>query len=210
MRRVLTRSAASSAIVVVAESVDDAEATPAKRAPSPEEVRAERLRGIVRAHFAAAWKFLRRVGFAEDVVDDATQELFLLVRRRIDDVVPGAERAFLFKAAYRIATHIRRKRVRELPSGHLGLEGERIEPRPEERLDDARARALLYELLGELDENHRVVFVMFEIEQMTMQEIADTLDIPLGTVASRLRRGRADFRARLARNRMRTTDRRGT
>lgn len=186
------------------------EGLPSERSLSDEEARAERLRGLVRSHFAVAWKFLRRLGFKRDVVDDATQELFLVARRRLDEVTPGRERAFLFGAAIRIATHINRKRVREVPAGHLRAEIDDSEAVPEQRLDDEKARALLYRLLGELDEHHRVVFVMYELEQMTMSQIAEALGIPLGTVASRLRRGRADFHARLERHRARAAERRGT
>ena len=171
-----------------------------------EDERTERLHEIVRAHFDGVWKFLRRLGFDRDTADDATQELFLVVRRRLDEIHPERERAFLFGAAFRIATHLKRKRSREVPTVQLGDDSESDEgdTTPEERLDDERARALLYRLMSELDEAHRVVFVMFELERMTMQEIADTLDVPLGTVASRLRRARDDFRGRLERHRMRT------
>lgn len=168
--------------------------------------RAELLPELVRAHFANVWRFLRRLGFEPDVIDDAAQDLFLVVLRRLDEVKPGSERAFLFGAALRIASNLKKKQAREVPTEHLEPEiaGGEGAASPEERLDGARARALLYRLLSELDESLRTVFVMYELEQMTMQEIADVLDVPLGTIASRLRRARDDFRARLERHRART------
>ena len=92
---------------------------------------------------------------------------------------------------------------------------ERVEPAdpaatPEKLLDEERARALLYQLLSELEERLRVVFVMFELEGMSMPEIAEMLDIPVGTVASRLRHAREDFHARLHRHRARTRREVGT
>jgi RNA polymerase sigma-70 factor (ECF subfamily) len=81
---------------------------------------------------------------------------------------------------------------------------EETAPTPETLLDEERARELLYQLLSELDERFRVVFVMYEIEAMTMQEIAEVLEVPVGTVASRLRAAREDFGARLERYRART------
>jgi len=127
-------------------------------------------------------------------------------------VTPGRERAFLFGAALRIARKLKRKEARELPVDTLGTTSEamRTSATPETLLDDERARHLLYQLLAELDERHRVVFVMYELEELTMHEIAEVLEIPMGTVASRLRHARDDFRARLERYRMRMRREEGT
>jgi RNA polymerase sigma-70 factor, ECF subfamily len=173
--------------------------------------RAEYLRGIVRAHFASVWRFLRRIGFEEDVVDDAAQDLFFVALRRIDEAQPGRERAFLMGAAFRIASNLRRKAAREVPTEGLETDDtlEDDAPTPETRFDEERARALLYRLLAELEESLRVVFVMYELEGLTMQEIADVIEIPAGTVASRLRRAREDFDARLHRHRARLMRGRG-
>jgi RNA polymerase sigma-70 factor (ECF subfamily) len=173
--------------------------------------RTEQLQQIVRTHFADVWRFLRRIGFSRDVADDAAQDLFFVALRRMDALEPGKERAFLFGAAFRIACRLKRRGARELPVENARAE-EEPEPgaNPEERLDDERARQLLDRLLSELDERFRVVFVLYELESMTMQEIADVLEIPLGTVASRLRTAREDFQARLARHRARTRHEEGT
>lgn len=181
-------------------------ASPTARSDEHVSERAELLPELVRAHFANVWRFLRRLGFEPDVIDDAAQDLFLVVLRRLDEVKPGSERAFLFGAALRIASNLKKKQAREVPTEHLDPESAHDETvaSPEERLDGARARALLYRLLSELEESLRAVFVMYELEQMTMQEIADVIEVPLGTVASRLRRARDDFRARLERHRART------
>lgn len=167
------------------------------------DARAAHLREIVRSYFPDVWRFLRRLGFAEHVVDDAAQDLFFVALRRIEAIKPGAERAFLLGAALRIATQLQRKRAREVPTESFGQEVD-TEGTPEEKLDDERARALAYRLLGELDDRLRTVFVMYEIEDLTMQEIANVLEVPIGTVASRLRRAREDFSARLDRHRKRT------
>ena len=164
--------------------------------------RAEHLRAVVREHFAHVWRFLRRLGFERDVADDAAQDLFFVVLRRMDAIAPGRERAFLFGAALRIAARLRRKGAREVPVEQVSAEDEVdvLAETLDQRLDDERARALLYRLLSELDERFRHVFVMYELEGMTMQEIAEVLEIPHGTVASRLRTAREDFQARLARH----------
>ncbi|AKU95351.1 hypothetical protein AKJ09_02015 [Labilithrix luteola] len=158
---------------------------------------------MVRRHFPDVWGFLRRLGFAAHVADDAAQELFFVAARRLEEVQPGRERAFLFGAALRIAKGLKRKGAREVltPPLDADLDVPSAAGTPEDMLDDEQARALVYRLLAELDEDQRAVFVMFEIEEMTMKEIAEMLGAPMGTVASRLRRGREDFRARLERYR---------
>jgi RNA polymerase sigma-70 factor (ECF subfamily) len=66
-------------------------------------------------------------------------------------------------------------------------------------VERSRARALLDSILGELPEPLRSVFVLYEIEQLSTHEIADLLGLPRGTVASRLRRARAEFEKRAQR-----------
>ena len=72
-------------------------------------------------------------------------------------------------------------------------------PGLDELLDQRRARELLDRVLAELPEDLRVAFVLYEIEELTMAEIASVLELPQGTVASRLRRARSEFRERLER-----------
>jgi RNA polymerase sigma-70 factor (ECF subfamily) len=75
-------------------------------------------------------------------------------------------------------------------------------------MDRERARDLLDRVLDEMDLDLRVVFVLYELEEMTMADIASSLELAPGTVASRLRRARADFGERVARYRARTEGRR--
>jgi RNA polymerase sigma-70 factor (ECF subfamily) len=75
-------------------------------------------------------------------------------------------------------------------------------PGPEEIVSRAQARVLLDEILEAMDNDLRVVFVLFEIEQLADAEIAAALGIPVGTVKSRLRRAREDFQARVQRSRV--------
>jgi RNA polymerase sigma-70 factor (ECF subfamily) len=66
---------------------------------------------------------------------------------------------------------------------------------PEQLADQRMARKLLDRLLDEMDPQIRSVFVLYELEEMTMGEIANLLEIPGGTVASRLRRARTEFKS---------------
>ena len=74
-----------------------------------------------------------------------------------------------------------------------------LELNGEQLLERRQARALLDRLLDEMLEELRVVFVLFELEELSIKEIAELCEIPVGTVASRLRRARDDFEQRVAR-----------
>lgn len=202
-------SSAASVAASSAESDRNAQANPAvpSGAAAGEPERSESLHRLVREHFSAVWRFLRRLGFDRHLADDAAQDLFFVALRRIDGITPGRERAFLLGAAHRIAVRMKRRDAREIPVDLGDKELDETAATPEEQLDDERARKVLYHLLSELEERFRVVFVMYELEGMTMQEIADALEIPMGTVASRLRTARDDVRFGLERYRARARPR---
>jgi RNA polymerase sigma-70 factor (ECF subfamily) len=160
----------------------------------------ERLARLVTEQFSFVWRLLRRIGVPASDADDAAQQVFIAVSRRIRDIREDAERAFLFSTALHVGARARRSRGRKRED--LGVELEQhADPAPsqEELLDRQRAREMLDVMLGEMPLELRVVFVLYEIEQLTSVEIADIIDVPVGTVASRLRRAREDFQARIAR-----------
>lgn len=159
-----------------------------------------RLRALVEAHIDATARVLRRLGVRCGDVDDAVQQVFLTLARRLDDVEQNAERAFLYRTALNVAAHARRTiaRRREVdePSGEGPVS---TAASAEELVDRRRAAELLERVLDAMEDDVREVFVLFEVEELSMAEIAELLAIPPGTVASRLRRGRADFQERVAR-----------
>ncbi|HTA94333.1 MAG TPA: sigma-70 family RNA polymerase sigma factor [Polyangiaceae bacterium] len=172
--------------------------TDAERAVPAE--RAARLARLVQEQFGFVWRLLRRIGVPESDADDAAQQVFIAASQRIDDIRPGSERAFLFSTALHVGSRARRGRARKREE--LGVElDEELDPAPslEELLDRRRARALLDGILEEMPLEFRVVFVLYEIEQLTSAEIAAVVGVPTGTVASRLRRAREDFAARVER-----------
>jgi RNA polymerase sigma-70 factor (ECF subfamily) len=165
--------------------------------PAEQQVRLARL---VTEQFSFVWRLLRRIGVPASDADDAAQQVFITVSRRIGDIREDAERAFLFSTALHVASRARRNRSRKREDFGVELE-QHVDPSPsqEELLDRQRAREMLDAMLDEMALELRVVFVLYEIEQLTSVEIADIVGVPLGTVASRLRRAREDFQARIAR-----------
>ncbi len=160
---------------------------------------AERKRTLVTEHFAFVWRSLVRLGLSHADAEDALQQVFLVASRRIEDIDPGAERSFLFGTALRIASRARRAHARRRED--IGEVAEPVDhaPGPEELLDRARARALLDEVLDDMPIEVRAVFVLHELEQLTLPEIAELARVPLGTATSRLRRARLQFHAHIKR-----------
>lgn len=157
-------------------------------------VNESRLRQVVSEHFEVLWRFLRRLGIPKGDVDDAVQEVVLVLARKLDRVEVGSERSFVLSTAFRVASSFRRaaKRRREVDDGGLE-ELEAPELNPEALAEKQRLRAVLQRVLNELPMELRAVFVLYELEELTMAEIASTLELPPGTVASRLRRAREQF-----------------
>ena len=160
------------------------------------------------------FRILRRAGLDATTAEDAAQQVFLTASRKLGIIAAGKERAFLYGTAMNVAADLRR---RALKRSETELTPEQIdelvsEPSssPDQALEKQRARALLDEVLAAMPEPLRHLFVLSEIEEMTAPEVAACLDIPLGTVASRLARARHVFDECLARIQARRAFRRPT
>jgi RNA polymerase sigma-70 factor (ECF subfamily) len=151
-----------------------------------------RVRAVVEVHHDALWRFLRRMGVPEAHVEDAVQHVLLVFARRAADVDEGAERSFLFGTAHRVASDVRRKALRDREVVDVEALLQHADPSPdaEGQLGDKELRRCLDRVLEALAPDLRAVFVLAELEEMTMVEVSQLLSIPPGTVASRLRRAR--------------------
>jgi RNA polymerase sigma-70 factor (ECF subfamily) len=160
--------------------------------------REARLRGLIDQYLDFVARVLRNAGVPEAQIDDDVQRTFIAVARRLDDVRPGSEKSFLLQSALRIAAHARRTvaRRREVHSDEIPEIVNSL-ANPEQLTDQKRARQLLDHVLSQMESDLRTVFLLYEFEEMSMAEIAGVLRIPQGTVASRLRRARAEFRDRV-------------
>jgi RNA polymerase sigma-70 factor (ECF subfamily) len=153
------------------------------------------MRLIVDEHLRFVTRTLQKAGVPRCDVDDEVQRTFMVVAGRLEDVKLGAERSFLFQVAINMAAHARRKlaRRREILSDRIP---ERIDTlaTPDRMMERKQARQMLDNVLRSMPESMRVVFTLYELEGMDRVEIAAQLGVPRGTVASRLRRARAQFR----------------
>ena len=159
------------------------------------------------------FRSLRRAGLDAATVDDATQQVFLVAFDKLDRITRGEEKGFLYATAMNIAARHKRKSFR---LGEVAYEEDADEALAsdetlsvDELLDQRRARELLDEVLSNMPDKLRDVFVLCEIEELTNPEVAACLDLPLGTVASRLLRAREVFDQALTRVRARRAFRKG-
>jgi RNA polymerase sigma-70 factor (ECF subfamily) len=160
------------------------------------------FRQLYDEHFSFVWRSLRRLGICESDVPDAMQDVFLVVHRRLAEFEGRSKMStWIFGICYRVASDRRKaaRRVSLESSDEEGLDA------PDERVDIAaeteRRQGLrtLEALLDEMPLEQRAVFTLFELECMTGEDIAQTLEVPLGTVYSRLRLARDTFRRSTAR-----------
>lgn len=152
------------------------------------------VEALFRAHARFVAGLLLRLGAVPADVDDLVQETFLVAHRH-GGFVPGraSARSWLGAIAVRVlSTHrrgLRRARRREQEAGAATIP--MVADNPERRFETRAAVARLARALDELDLEHRTVFVLYELEGEPCARIAEALDIPLGTVHSRLHHARA-------------------
>lgn len=165
---------------------------------------AARVTQMLRAHYDDVWRVLRRLGVSDGAIEDGAQQVFIVASQKLDRIEEGKERAFLLGTAVRIAANHRRTAVvryeRATEDVDVGPSGG---PAVDELVDEKRLRAILDDVLASLPEDLRTVFVLFELEEQGVSEIAAMLGIPRGTAASRLRRAREAFEASARRLRAR-------
>lgn len=157
-----------------------AEAAPA--APSSAEV--------FRAHGAFVFRLLRRLGVPDADLDDLVQDVFVIVHRALDRYEERSHlRAWLYRITVREASRWRRARP---PQGTVDVEQLVASSMagPEEQAQATEARADFERLLSVLDEERRSVFVLYEIEELSMEDVARAVECPVATAYSRLRSAR--------------------
>jgi len=151
----------------------------------------------------SVWRCLRRFGVPESDVEDCFQTVLLQLHARWDMLgpLPVEElRKYACTVAIGVARVAARTRARAERGSHDLPEDLVARGTPESLAEQNEERAQLDAVLATLSEERREVFVLYELEGLTGAEIAEHLGVPAGTVASRLRRARADFEAAVARS----------
>lgn len=169
------------------------------------------LEVIYREHFAFAWRALRRLGLHEPEIADAVQDVFLVVHRKLPEFEGRARlTTWLYGICLRVASRRRRARsALELREGDALAERAGDLPDPSRVLEMREAGQLMDRLLDAMPAEQRIVFTAFELEELTGEEIAELLGVPVATVHSRLRLARQFIRRALARLGARETFRTG-
>jgi RNA polymerase sigma-70 factor (ECF subfamily) len=157
------------------------------------------VREVFAEHADFVWRSLRRLGVASGDVDDALQEVFLVVFRRIAEYEDrGLIRAWLFTISRQVASHYHRG-VRRAETRRQGLVLDAAAADLEESLARREAERVVHSFLADLDEPQRMVFYLADIEGLSAPEIAAALAVNLNTVYGRLRLARKRFELALAR-----------
>lgn len=165
---------------------------------------------VYEKYFPFVWRSARRLGTAEEGVDDVVQEVFVIVHRRLTEFEGRSSlKTWLFGIVHNVVRAQRRGlRARQPQSTDMDrrTDPETVTdtaPGPYEAFSNAEAARVVDGLLEALDDDKRAVFVLAELEQMPVPDIAVALAIPLNTAYSRLRLARHDFATAAARHRAR-------
>jgi RNA polymerase sigma-70 factor (ECF subfamily) len=142
---------------------------------------------------------LRRLSVAPADLEDLAHDVFLAVHQQLHRYDPARPlRPWLFGFALRVASHYRRKSGREAALAADDDLADAAEA-PDALLEKERRRRLVLAALDEIELSRRAVFVLHELDGFTCEEIARTLEIPIGTTYSRLRLARQDFTSAMTR-----------
>jgi RNA polymerase sigma-70 factor (ECF subfamily) len=159
---------------------------------------------LYRLHGRAVWATLSRMGVRQADLADMTQEVFVVVHRRLGSFEGRASvRGWISGICRKVASNYRRRphhrESSETPIEERSGEG----PDPEQVALRVEMRRLLDSILDVLDPEKRAVLVMYEIEGLSCQEIADELGVPIGTIHSRLHAARSRFKKAFAQHQIR-------
>jgi RNA polymerase sigma-70 factor (ECF subfamily) len=160
---------------------------------------------VFRDHHDFVWRTLRHFGVDDAALDDATQDVFVVVHRRLDDFDGRAPlRSWLIGICRRVALRYRERSARRGDRLAVAAEDPAVAPGdPEQAAEASEAVELVEDFLTALDPDKRAVFRLCEIEGMSAPEVADALGVNLNTVYSRLRLARRRFEDTVRRHRAR-------
>lgn len=157
---------------------------------------------LFRSHAPFACRCLRRLGLSAADADDVCQEVFLVVHRKLGSFEGPSVRAWIYGICLRKASDFRKlaHKKRERSTAEVPESASRDDG-GEATLEGRRALAKLDRALAALDEDKRAAFVLYEIEGLSLQEVAAACECPLQTVYSRLSSARRNIEQALSQGR---------
>ncbi len=161
----------------------------------------QRLHGAIVAYGSSLRRFVRRMGLPEEDAEDVVQESFIALLQKSSSVPVASERSFLYRAALNLVIERRRNFARRREESRDAESLEEFATKlqnPEEALTASVRLAILERILSKMPLDLRTALVLCEIEELSAERVSEILGVPIGTVRSRLRRGR-EFLERLAR-----------
>ena len=159
-----------------------------------------RFRAVFEREFDYVWASLRRLGVHPREVEDVAQDVFVHVHRRLDKYDPARPlRPWLFAFAARCAADWRRLARHRIELLGVEREAAATAPAADAVLEQTQDADLVLRALDHLDPERRSVFILYELDECPMKEIAASLGIPLFTGYSRLRVAREEFTAAVRR-----------
>ncbi len=153
---------------------------------------------LVRVHAQGVMNVIYRMCGDAQIAEDAAQETFIQAWLHLSSYRPQTSlRSWLYRIAVNAATDMLRKEKRILPNALEDLHLQDPQPGPEALLSQAERTALVQKAILALPEASRVVLVLREYEGRSYHEIANSLNIPVGTVMSRLNYARKTLKDKL-------------
>jgi RNA polymerase sigma-70 factor, ECF subfamily len=176
---------------------------------SPPRARLPPFREVYQRYFDFVWSSVKHLGIGTESIDDVVQEVFIVIHAKLHTVQqPESLRSWIYGVTRRtVSGHRRSRKVQGVSSSSDRLEdAPALAGTPLDAAEQNAQLAVLSSLLAEIDEPKREVFFLAELEEMTVPEIAEALEIPINTAYSRLRAARQAFEAGLARRAARPTE----
>jgi RNA polymerase sigma-70 factor (ECF subfamily) len=138
-------------------------------------------------HAPFAWRALRRLGVHGDDAEDVCQEVFMIVHRRLATFEGRSSiQTWIYGICVRVAADYRKRAHRRYESPSDDLPEPSGPANQHAELEDHQARALLDATVRTLDDDKRAVFVLFELEELPMTEVAVAVGCPVQTAYARL------------------------
>ena len=156
--------------------------------------------GVYGEHFSFVWRMARRLGVADEALDDVCQEVFVVVHRRLHEFEGRSSlKTWVFGILHNVVLVHHRSLGRKSPAHRSAAP--LVDPEtlvdaaagPYEQLSNAQAGAIAQRLLDQVDEDKRTILVLVELEEMSVAEVSEAIGLNLNTTHARLRAARKQF-----------------